>query len=131
MVGARSLFNALDRRLRDESGLSRDDFDVLAAIQRFPNVKMGALADELSFSPSRLSNVIQRMEDQGWVHRVASTDDKRAKTLTLSSSGEEALAEAWRPYADAIRELFLEHLTEQDRQALGDMFTRIRKATRP
>ena len=131
MFGARSLFNALDRRLRDECGLSMEDFDVLAAIQRSRQVRMNDLAGDLSYSPSRLSHVIQRMEDRGWVERKPAPDDKRAKTLTLTAGGRDILDDAWPRHADAIRELFLTQLDEEERQAIEAAFSRIRAATRP
>ena len=130
MFGTRSLFQALDRRLRDECGLSMDDFDVLAAIQRSSDSKMSDLAADLSFSPSRLTNVIQRMEHNGWVERQATSEDKRVKTLSLTTAGRRVLDEAWPRNAQAIRELFLDQVTDEDRRILDDTFTRIRKAAR-
>ena len=130
MFGTRSLFHALDRRLRDESGLSMDDFEVLAAIQRRTHVRMNDLAGDLSYSPSRLTHVIQRMEDRGWVERKPATADKRAKTLTLTAVGQDTLDAAWPRHAEAIRGLFLAQLDDEHRQAIETAFTRIRAATR-
>ena len=131
VAGSRSLFQSLDRRLRDDAGLSHDDFVVLAAIRRSSETRMSDLADEVSFSLSRLTHVIQRMEGHGWVERKATTEDKRVRILSLTPLGEEVLAQAWPPHADAIRELFLGQLTDEDRRAFDDAFTRIRRAAAP
>lgn len=130
MFGSRSLFQALDRRLRDECGLSLDDFDVLATIQRAAELRMGDLAEDVSFSPSRLTHVIRRMEDQGWVERRGTGEDKRVKTLVLTTAGQEVLDEAWPSHSEAIRELFLNQLSDEDRQSFDETFTRIRRTTR-
>ena len=132
ITGWRSLLQTLDRRLRDESGLSMEDFGVLRAIWAASKTEltMSELADEVSFSPSRLTHAIQRMDANGWVERRTSTEDKRVKILTLTDQGQQMFAEAWPSHAEAIRELFLDQLTDQDRHTIEKAFTRIRKATR-
>lgn len=130
MSGSRSLFYALDRRLRDECGLSLDDFDVLAATQRAGDIRMSELSELVSFSPSRLTHVIQRMEKNGWVERTTAGGDRRVKMLALTNRGREVLGEAWPSHADAIRELFLDQLADQDQAAIEDTFSRIRRASR-
>ena len=127
LSGTRSLFQALDQRLRQECGLSMDDFEVLAAIQWAPDPKMGDLAHLVSFSPSRLTNVIQRMEANGWVERETTSDDKRVKVVSLTRSGKRVLDDAWPSHAQVVRELFLDQLDE-DSETFIDTFRRIRKA---
>jgi len=127
---SRSLFQALDRRLRDESGLSLTDFELLAAIQRSRDVRMRDLAELVSFSPSRLTHVVRRMAARGWVDVSATPGDKRSKTLRLTRAGKGVLDDAWPAHARAIRDLFLDQLAEQDREAFEDTFRRIRQATK-
>lgn len=128
MAASRSLSQALDRRLRDQAGLSLSDFEVLAAIQRSPEIRMSDLAEMVSFSPSRLSHVVRRMEARGWVEACASPTDKRSKIVRLTQAGRGVLDRAWPPHARAIRDLFLDQITEDAREAFDDTLRRIRKA---
>lgn len=126
MGGTRSLFLSLDRRLRDECGLSLDDFGVLAAIERASEIRMSDLADLVSFSPSRLTHTVQRMETTGWVRRRPTEADGRVKVLSLTAKGRTRLNDAWPAHAEAIKDLFIDQLASGDRTVIDETFTRIR-----
>ena len=130
--GLSALIQALDCRLRDESGLSVDDFGVLRAVWAAPKsgIPMSELADELSFSVSRLTHVMQRMESKGWVQRRTLDEDKRVKMVSLTDKGRQRFRDAWPSHAEAIRELFLDQLTDDDRISIENTFSRIRKNLR-
>ena len=130
--GVFALFQALDRQLRRDSGLSLDDFGVLRPLWAAPNsaLKMKDLADQLSFSPSRLSHAVQRMETKGWVQRESTTDDKRVRTVRLTPAGEAIFADAWPGHARLIRELLLTQLDDAERQMFENTFSKIRRAAR-
>ena len=91
---------------------------------------MSELADELSFSVSRLTHVIQRMESKGWVQRRTPDEDKRVKMVSLTDKGRQRFGDAWPSHAEAIRELFLDQLTDDDRISIENTFSRIRKNLR-
>lgn len=130
--GTFALLGALDRDLRDRTGMSLDDFGVLRFLWSAPDsaLRMTDLADEMAFSASRLSHAVQRMEDKGWVRREPSPDDRRVRLVLLTSEGRATFEAAWPEHAALIRELFLDQLDDERRTAIVDVFTRVNRAVR-
>lgn len=130
--GVSALLEALDRQLRDDSGLSLDDFEVLRPLWATPDsaLRMSDLADQLSYSPSRLSHAVQRMEDKGWVEKESSPDDRRVRMVRLTSAGNRLFADAWPGHSQMIRELLLTQLDDHERQVFEDTFSKIRRSAR-
>lgn len=52
-------------------------------------MKQKEIADEIRVSPSTLSEMINRLVEDGYVERKADEDDRRAKTLFLTEAGRE------------------------------------------
>jgi DNA-binding MarR family transcriptional regulator len=129
-TGFAKLTNIFDRRLRDDTGLSLDDFDVLATLSSSPGdaMRMAALADRISFSPSRLSHAIHRMEQRGWVTRESTPDDRRGRVAHLTKQGDRVLREAWPGHADLIRRFVIDPLDSEQFENLGEAFTLIGQA---
>ena len=50
-------------------------------------MKQKEIADEIRVSPSTLSEMINRLVEDGYVERKADEDDRRAKTLFLTEEG--------------------------------------------
>jgi DNA-binding MarR family transcriptional regulator len=132
IAGTGALLGALDRQLRDDSGLSLDYFGVLSHLSQSPgtSMRMTELAEALSFSASRLSHAVASMERNGWVERTSSPDDGRVRVASLTESGARILQEAWPGHAGAIRRLLLDHLDDAELSVLSDAFTRIDQAAR-
>jgi DNA-binding MarR family transcriptional regulator len=130
--GVFALFQALDKQLREESGVSLDDFGLLRPLWAAPDsvLNMSDLADQLSFSPSRLSHAVQRMEDKGWAQREPSSEDKRAKRVRLTPAGRAVFTGAWPGHAQQVRDLLLSQLDDDERETFEDTFRRIRSAAR-
>ncbi len=129
-TGLSRLMSALDRQLRDDSGLSADDFGVLATLSATPGdaLRMTDLADRLSFSPSRLSHAVQRMERSGWVTRENTPDDRRGRLAHLTKEGEHVLRDAWPGHAALIRELIIDPLDPEQFEELDAIFARVSRA---
>jgi DNA-binding MarR family transcriptional regulator len=125
------LLSAFDRQLRDESGLSLDDFGVLSALSATPGgaMRMAELADRLSFSPSRVSHAVQRMGKLGWITRDHTPDDRRGRLARLTPVGDEVLQAAWPGHAALVRELFLDPLETKQLEELDVAFALISQAT--
>lgn len=130
--GVSGLFRALDRDLRDNSGVSLDDFGLLRPLweSRDSALTMSQLADELGFSPSRTSHAVERMEAKGWVTREPSPDDGRVKLVKLTPAGTEIFHEVWPDHANLVRELFLAQMTSEERATLVAVFARVSEASR-
>lgn len=129
--GTFALFAALDRQLRDEWGLSNDDFRVLAHLSTAAesSMRMSRLAEALSFSPSRLSHAVKRLEDKEWVARDSTIEDGRGRSARLTEEGRRILKEAWPKYAQLIKKLFLDQVDDDQRHLFDGTYAKIAKAS--
>jgi DNA-binding MarR family transcriptional regulator len=130
--GVFSLLNVLDRQLRADAGISFDDFGILRPLWASPegSVRMSELAESLSFSPSRLSHAVQRLEDKGWVVRERASDDGRSKLVRLTPTGQHVFRDAWPGHSHLIRTLLLDQLDGPSRAVITDALTRVDSAAR-
>ncbi len=110
--GMKALFDALDRQLREQVGISHDDYILLARLSRAEGraMRMSDLADELSRSPSRISHTVARLEERGWVERARGADDRRVVVARLSDAGATMVAEASPGHLTLVRRLVFETL---------------------
>ncbi|MGH8871970.1 MAG: MarR family winged helix-turn-helix transcriptional regulator [Acidimicrobiia bacterium] len=108
----RSLLNALDRQLRDEAGITHDDYEILSRLHRAPDrtLRMSQLARDVGFSPSRLSHAVGRMEDAGWVARTPSPADRRGTDATLTDLGMKLVDNVTPAHLALVRKLVFETL---------------------
>jgi DNA-binding MarR family transcriptional regulator len=56
------------------------------------SVRPSVLADELRIAPRSATEVVDALEDRGWLRRSADPTDRRATTLTLTPRGQDLVA---------------------------------------
>ncbi|WP_084401600.1 MarR family winged helix-turn-helix transcriptional regulator [Lentzea albidocapillata] len=110
----------LEAPLQQESGLSLFDYLVLSHVSEAPDrrIRMSELAHLANGSLSRLSNVVKRFEQRGWVVRFPDPDDGRYTIASLTDEGYEVVAAAAPTHLRTVRQFVLDPLTAADRQAL-------------
>jgi DNA-binding MarR family transcriptional regulator len=125
--GIRSLLNALDRQLRDESGMSHDDYQILSQLHRASDrtLRMSVLARETGFSASRLSHAVNRMEEAGWIDRRPSVDDRRGTQASLTDLGVEVVEKASGGHLDLVRRIVFETLGDERAGATSEALDEI------
>lgn len=111
----------LEAPLQQESGLSLFDYLVLSHVSEAPDrrIRMSELAHLANGSLSRLSNVVKRFEQRGWVVRFPDPDDGRYTIASLTDEGYEVVAAAAPTHLRTVRQFVLDPLTAADRQALA------------
>ncbi|MFZ0013778.1 MAG: MarR family transcriptional regulator, partial [Acidimicrobiia bacterium] len=112
MSGIQSLLDALDRQLRDEAGISHDDYRILSSLYRSPgrSRRMKDLAQEMSYSPSRLTHAASRLESQAWVTRLPSAVDHRGVDIELTEAGVAKARDASRRHLALVKEVVFDAL---------------------
>lgn len=105
--GAQSLLDALDRQLRDEAGISHDDYRILSSLYRSSGRtrRMSRLAREMNYSPSRLTHAAARLERHGWVSRSPASDDRRGVDIELTEAGVAKARDASKGHLALVRRL--------------------------
>lgn len=103
----------LDTHLRRDSGLTHFEYFVLAMLSEAPDrtLRMSALARRTNSTLPRLSHVVRRLEERGFVERTPSPDDGRATDARLTAAGWDAIEAAAPGHVETVRRLVLDPLT--------------------
>src|SRR5438876_12263439 len=83
------LQSALDAQLQRDAGISHFEYQVLAGLSEAPDrtLRMSDLAGFAEASLSRLSQVVSRLEQRGWVRRTQDPTDGRYTLAILTDDG--------------------------------------------
>lgn len=86
-------FVRYSERAAEAAGLTPRQHQALLAIRAGPGgtLHVGELAERLFLRPHSASELVQRMEEQGLLRRLARTGDKRQVALRLHERGETVL----------------------------------------
>jgi DNA-binding MarR family transcriptional regulator len=68
-------------------------FAALDAIRAHPGVDQSQVAELIGYDRATIGGVIDRLEKKGWVIRVVSPTDRRARQLSLSPEGDRVRAQ--------------------------------------
>ena len=124
---------AIDRTLR-RYGLKRGEFDVLATLRRASapyRLQPGELARAMVLSPAATTHRVQRLQEQGLVHRRPDPDDGRLGVVELTDAGLRLVEEAVTDHV-ATLDALLDGLPADQRRALADALAVVeRNATAP
>ncbi|GIE29048.1 hypothetical protein Ait01nite_020930 [Actinoplanes italicus] len=110
---------ALDAQLQRDAGLTHMGYLVLMTLSERPDrrLAMSKLAKRASASLSRLSHVVARLEEKGWVRRERDTDDGRVQIAVLTDEGWDKVVTSAPGHAEAVHQLIFDRLsTAQMRQ---------------
>jgi DNA-binding MarR family transcriptional regulator len=127
-----ALVDVLDTELQATAGIPQRWYDVLIHLEESPNgIPMTELADQILYSKSGFTRVIDRMEDAGLVQRVRPEHDRRSILVTITDQGTQTMQDARRHHRDGINRHFSEHLTDADTKALTRALEKISTHARP
>ena len=104
------------------------EYLVLSHISEAPErrIRMSELAFLANGSLSRLSNVVKRFEQRGWVVRSPDPTDGRYTLAMLTDRGYALVVEAAPIHMRSVREFVLDPLTTTDKQALARIAAKLR-----
>jgi DNA-binding MarR family transcriptional regulator len=87
---------SIDQQLQRDSNLRMVEYQVLAMLSERPGrtMRMSSLAEVTNASLSRLSHLVQRLEQRGLVSREPDPTDGRFTNAILTEEGFQTLAEA-------------------------------------
>ena len=101
---------ALDAQLQRDAGLTQFSYLVLAMLSEAParTMPMSELASTVSSSLSRLSHVVSRLEQQGWVAREPCLRNGRVTMARLTDAGTEKVVTTAPGHAAEVRRLVVD-----------------------
>jgi DNA-binding MarR family transcriptional regulator len=118
----RLLPDRLNSSLVHQHDLTLIDYEVLARLSEAPRqrLRMTELAEGALLSKSRLSHQISRMEREGLVRREPCETDGRGFFAVLTDAGWEKLVSAAPTHVADVRKSFIEPLSREQLDALGN-----------
>jgi DNA-binding MarR family transcriptional regulator len=106
LKATRLVEGALRERMRAERGMTLPRFDVMAALYRAgEGLRMSDLSGVLMVSNGNVTGIVDRLEAEGLVERVAVAGDRRAVRVRLTKAGREAfedMAEEHEVWVDGL-----------------------------
>jgi MarR family transcriptional regulator, 2-MHQ and catechol-resistance regulon repressor len=114
------LSRQLGAALEDAVGLPLAWFEVLLRVNRAEGgfLSMSALATQTVYSSGGTTRLIDRIEAQGLVERVACANDRRAVHVRLTPAGAVTLERAVAVHAEHLDALVTSKLTDDERDGL-------------
>lgn len=111
---------ALERQLQRDSQLSFIEYYVLAILSDQPGrrMRMSELAVMANSELSRLSHMVSRLEERGFLCREPDPRNGRYTHAILADAGYAYLAEAAPGHVRQVRELFIDALNPEELQTL-------------
>ena|SRR2546423_8092241 len=117
----------LEAQLHGAHGLTLSDYDVLVQLSRAEARRMRniELANAVALTRSGVTRLVDGLERDGLVTRISCPSDKRGTLIMLTDEGMRRLREAADTHLEGVRELFLEKMGKEGRQALDKVLGKL------
>ena len=121
------LMTTLTNSLMDAHGLTLFDVLLLDLLAKSDSggARMRDLADTFVLAPSRVTQQIRRLQNQGLVSRSPDPDDRRGVIASITTQGRSRLGPAIKTYAQGVRTHYINQMSRQQMIALGDSCHRV------
>lgn len=108
-------------------GLTFHSFDILARVGSTGDghPRMSDLAEGSQLSLSRVSRIVDALQERGLVERRSCPGDSRVVRVTLTDQGRALVAAAQDVFLEVVQERYLGRLPEEDVHRLGDILSRL------
>ncbi|WP_319459593.1 MarR family winged helix-turn-helix transcriptional regulator [Micromonospora sp. RTP1Z1] len=118
---------ALDAQMQRDAGISHFEYMVLAGLSEATGrtLRMSDLAFLANGSLSRLSHVVKRLEQRGWVRRESCPEDGRYTNAVLTDEGYRKVVASAPGHVETVRALVVDALTAPQLRQLREIGTRI------
>jgi DNA-binding MarR family transcriptional regulator len=120
------LWDAVDRRLREEAGISMAGFDVMQVIAQTPSCRVYDIARALSITVGGTSKAVDRIEAAGHLVRRSNPDDRRSSIIELTPAGAQLVARAGDVVDDELQLRLGSVLSEAELGRLHGLISRVR-----
>lgn len=95
--------------------LTAVQYAALQAVNENPGIDQARLAEMIGYDRATIGGVIERLEKKGWLRRLVSEQDRRARELSLTTKGKKTL-EALEPIVEDLQKDILQPLSDADRK---------------
>lgn len=113
--------------LQEEHGLTMSAYEALYVLSRADEqqLKRVELAERLVLTPSGITRLLEGLEAEGYVEKMACATDLRVSYARLTAAGVEKLEQASCGHTGSIRGLFEEHFDEEEIETLAELLGKL------
>jgi DNA-binding MarR family transcriptional regulator len=121
------LEGALARQLAADSSLSYPDYLVLVSLTDQPDGRMRLfeLAESLGWEKSRVSHQVSRMATRNLVAKKKCESDGRGSMVVVTARGRREIDAAAPGHVDAVRRMFIDKLSADELEMVGEIAERV------
>jgi len=133
LQACQALFGSIDAQLTRDSGLPHGYYEILVHLSEAPDraLRMTQLAKASTYSKSRLSHAVARLEERGLVTRLDCPTDRRGQIAQLTDDGFAVLAAAAPGHVEQVRRVLIDALTPEQVSQLSEISAAIIAAAGP
>jgi DNA-binding MarR family transcriptional regulator len=96
------LWNAVDARLRGETGVPLGTFNVLLVLESTHACRVNDIAEKLAITVGGASQAVDRIEQKGLCKRQQDSADRRSSIVSLTALGKGKLSQASPVFDDEL-----------------------------
>ncbi|NBE85374.1 MarR family winged helix-turn-helix transcriptional regulator [Micromonospora rubida] len=117
----------LDRQLQRDEGISNFEYSVMARLSMTETgtMRLSDLAAQCNSTQPRLSKLMVRFEQQGWVTRCPDPDNGRYTLAALTDAGLQKVEHSAPAHVERVRQLVFDPLSAAQQRHLGAALARI------
>ncbi|MCG5467973.1 MarR family transcriptional regulator [Micromonospora sp. LAH09] len=117
----------LDRQLQRDEGISNFEYSVMARLSMTEThtMRLSDLAAQCDSTQPRLSKLMVRFEQHGWVTRCPDPDNGRYTLATLTDAGLRKVEDSAPAHVERVRQLVFDPLSAAQQRHLGAALSRI------
>lgn len=126
-----TLWKALDAELGQDS-LNLAAYELLNTVQEAgaDGIRMSDLAQKLRFSGGGLTRLADKLQQSGLIERRRCQTDGRGWEVVLTPAGQGQLKRASAKHLREVRKLFLDKLSAEEIELLGQIWTKLQGDTK-
>ncbi|MCR8844607.1 MarR family transcriptional regulator [Paenibacillus sp. SC116] len=122
-------FQRAEWQQQTSDGQKRSDMTVLFCIQKTQlegekAMRVSDISQLLQVTSPTITQIINRLEESGWVERYMDPEDRRVVRVKLTSDGEQIAAEAKKRFMESFNGL-LDHLGLVDSERLAELLMKV------
>ena len=99
-----------------ETGLGLSDFGVLEVLLHKGPLPVNTIGPIVDLTPGSISIAVDRLVAKGLVSRVENAEDRRVRTVALTSRGKDLIVSAFRKHSGQMKKVFSELSSEELRE---------------
>jgi len=120
--------DTIRQRLREQFGITLPRFDLMAQLEREPEgLAMGEVSRRMMVTGGNVTSIVDQLEREHLVQRLAVPGDRRSYRLTLTDAGRSTFATMAQAHEAWVREL-LSPLTAKEQGQLATLLGTLKTA---